>query len=78
MFTDEIRTLLRGDPFRSFAVHLTDGTVVNIHHHDSAWMLPSGGELQVEDAQGKVHLINTAQVAKLSYDAPQAASAPSA
>ncbi len=74
MLTDEMRSLLRAQPFRPFSVHITDGTVVNIHHHDYAWLLPSGGELHVEDAQGKVHLISTAQISKISYDASQTAS----
>lgn len=73
MFADEMRSLLRAESFRPFLVHLTDGTTVNIHHHDYAWLLPSGGELHVEDAGGRVHLINTSQIAKLSYDAPAAA-----
>jgi hypothetical protein len=50
---------------------------VNIHHHDYGWLLPSGGELHVEDSQGKVHLIDTTQISHLSYDAPQESPAPS-
>ena len=73
MLTDEMRSLMRAQPFRPFVVHLSDGTTVNIHHHDYAWLLPSGGELHVEDTQGKVHLINTSQISKLSYDAPKVA-----
>ena len=73
MLSDEIRSLLRSDPFRQFIVHLTDGTTVSVHHHDYAWLLPSGGELHLEDLEGKVHLINTAQISKVSYAAPEAA-----
>ena len=71
MWIDETRNRLRAEPFRAFTVHVPDGSQVNIHHHDYAWLLPSGGELHVEDSLGKVHLIATAQIFQLSYDAPQ-------
>ena len=71
MLIDELRNRLRVQPFRAFTVHVLDGTQVHIHHLDYAWLLPSGGELHVEDSQGKVHLIDTAQISQISYDAPQ-------
>ena len=71
MWIDEIRNRLRAEPFRAFTVHVSDGSQVNIHHHDYAWLLPCGGELHVEDSLGKVHLLATAQIFQLSYDAPQ-------
>lgn len=70
MLTNELRSLLRAEPFRIFTVHLTDGTTLSIHHHDYAWLLPSGGELHAEDQEGKVHLIDTAHISKLTYAAP--------
>ena len=56
-------------------MQVSDGSQVNIHHHDYAWLLPSGGELHVEDSPSKVHLIDTAQISQLSYDAPQESTA---
>ena len=56
-------------------MQVSDESQVNIHHHDYAWLLPSGGELHVEDSLGKVHLIDTAQISQLSYDAPQESTA---
>ena len=76
MLIEEIRNRLRAHPFRVFTVHVSDGSQVTIPHHDHAWLLPSGGELHVEDSHGKVHLIDTAQIAKLTYDAPQDAISP--
>lgn len=67
MLHEELRNRLRAQPFRAFTVHVTDGTAVHIHHHDYAWLLPSGGELHIEDSAGKVHLIDTAQIAQISY-----------
>ena len=68
MLIDEIRTLLRAQPFQPFFVHLTDGTILNIHHHDYAWLRPSGLALHLVDPQDKVHIINAAQIAKLSFE----------
>ena len=76
MLIEEIRNRLRAQPFRAFTVHVSDGTQANIHHHDYGWLLPSGGELHVEDSHGKVHLIDTAQISQLTYDAPQESPAP--
>ncbi len=76
MLIDEIRNRLDAQPFRAFTVHVSDGTPVNIHHHDYAWLLPSGGELHVEDSDGRVHLIDTAQIAQLRYAAPHESAAP--
>ena len=69
MITEEIRALLVAQPFRPFTVHLSDGKEVRIHHHDHAWLLPSGFQLIFESAEGKVHLINVAQISEITYEA---------
>jgi hypothetical protein len=66
MIADEIRTLMRSAPFRPFRVHLADGTDVLIHHHDYAWLEPSGTDFYVVDQDGLTHFINTEQVTKLT------------
>ena len=71
MLTEEIRSLLSAQPFHPFFVHLADGTAVNIHHHDYAWLTPGGVMLFVQEAGGRFHLINTAQITKFTFDAPQ-------
>ena len=69
MVAEEIRAVLHAQPFRPFTVHLSDGKEVCIHHHDYAWLLPSGFQLIFESAGGKVHLINVAQIAEITYEA---------
>lgn len=66
MIADEIRTAMRSTPFRPFRVHLADGTDVLIHHHDYAWLQPSGLEFYVEDLHGETHFIDTNRVTKLT------------
>jgi hypothetical protein len=70
MIADEIRASMRSSPFRPFRVHLADGTDVLIHHHDYAWLQPSGMEFYVEDQDGNTHIINTGQVTKLTRVRP--------
>ena len=69
MIAEEIRSLLQAQPFRPFTVHLTDGREVRIHHHDYAWLLPSGLQLIFESPEGKVHIINLTQISELTYEA---------
>ena len=68
MISEEIRSLLRNSPFRPFTVHLADGKELLIHHHDYAWLLPSGYQLIFEDPAGKVHLVTVAQISEITYD----------
>jgi hypothetical protein len=75
MLIEEIRALLRTQPFHPFYVHLSDGTAVHIHHHDYAWLMPSGAMLFAQEPSGKFHFIQTAQITKFTFDAPQATAA---
>ena len=76
MILDELRTLLRTMPFQPFSIFTGDGREVHVHHHDFAWVLPSGGQAFVEDTAGRVHIINISQITRLSYAAkPEPAAA---
>lgn len=68
MIASELRDLMNAQPFRPFTVHLTDGKEVNIHHHDYAWMLPSGFQLIYESPTGKVHIMNVPQISQVTYE----------
>ena len=65
MISDELQTRLRATPFKPFAVLTTSGARVHVHHHDYAWVLPSGGEFYVQDMEGKVHWIYTSHITEL-------------
>jgi hypothetical protein len=70
MIADELRTRLRASPFVPFSIVTGGGTKVHVHHHDYAWVLPTGGSLYVQDEHGKVHLIYLDQVAELVHEEP--------
>ena len=70
MIAEELRSRLRASPFKPFTVVTTGGSRVLVHHHDYAWVLPTGGELYVQDSNGKVHWIYTSHIAELTHDEP--------
>jgi hypothetical protein len=68
VIADELRARLRASPFKPFTVITAAGTRVHVHHHDYAWVLPTGGEFYVQDLEGKVHWIYTHQIAELVHE----------
>ncbi|HEX2837361.1 MAG TPA: hypothetical protein VHN77_04450 [Phycisphaerales bacterium] len=58
---EEIRSLVRAQPFLPFDVQLVDGRVVHVEHHDFI-SVPPGNRSQyviVYDKQGRFEVINT-------------------
>ena len=70
MIAEELRSRLRAMPFKPFSVVTTGGSRVLVHHHDYAWVLPTGGEFYVQDTTGKVHWIYTTHIVELTHDEP--------
>jgi hypothetical protein len=68
MIAAELRSRIRATPFKPFTVVKADGGRVRVHHHDYAWVLPTGSELYVQDTEGKVHLIYTSHITELIHD----------
>ncbi len=68
MITDELRTRMKAASFKPFTVMTASGSRIFVHHHDYAWLLPTGGEFYVQDQQGKVHLIYPHQITELVHD----------
>ena len=66
MITEELRALLRAQPFRPFSIFTGDGHEIIVHHHDYAWMLQSGLMVFVEQRDGRVDHINISQITRLS------------
>ena len=67
MILEELRSLLRAQPFRPFSIFTGDGQEIPVHHHDYAWVLRSGLQVHVESPQGRIDIINLSQVTRLSY-----------
>ena len=74
MIPDELRSLLRAQPFRPFSIFTGDGQEIMVHHHDYAWMLHSGLMIYVEQPNGRVDHINISHITRLSIQ-PSAVSA---
>ncbi len=70
MIAEELRTRLRAVPFKPFTVVTSSGMRVLVHHHDYAWVLPSGGEFYVQEPTGKVHTIYTIHIVELTHAEP--------
>lgn len=68
MIAEELRSRLRTTPFKPFTVVTTGGSQIQVHHHDYAWVLPSGSEFYVQDTAGRVHWIYTTHIAELQHD----------
>ena len=67
MLTDKLRELMKASPFIPFTVHVSDGSEVLVHHHDYAWLLPSGFQFFVETKEGRVRTINVSHITQVSY-----------
>jgi hypothetical protein len=68
MIADELRARLRAAPFIPFTVVTAGGAKVPVHHHDYAWVLPTGGSFYVQDEQGKVHRIYMEHIVELIHE----------
>lgn len=77
VISDELRTRLHATPFSPFTVVTASGERMIVHHHDYAWVLPSGGEFYVHDTEGKTHLIYTSQITDLIHEEQPERPAPS-
>ncbi len=74
MIADELRSMLRAQPFRPFSIFTADGQEIVVHHHDYAWMLHTGLMVFVEQRDGQVDHISISQITRLNYK-PQPESA---
>ena len=71
MVANDLRARMRAQPFEPFTVVLADGSQVPVHHHDYAWVVPTGGVFYVQDEQGTVHRIYTSHITSIIYLDPQ-------
>jgi hypothetical protein len=72
MFSEEIRPLLRQQPFVPFTVHLGDGGSHHVHHPDYASLSPLGNLLEVWEKDGVTwHWINVTQIKKITLNVPR-------
>ena len=65
MIFEELRSLLRAQPFRPFSIFTGDGQEILVHHHDYAWLVPSGFQIHVQSPDGRIDLISLSRITRL-------------
>lgn len=73
MRIEEMRNLLRTQPFRPFTMHLPEGRTVAVVHHDFALLSPDGRTLVAYDANGAMNIIDVMLVSSVEIGPPPAA-----
>lgn len=58
MQVEEIRTLLHGQPFVPFTVHLADGRAMRVEHPDFVATAPEGKSMIVYGADGSFAIVD--------------------
>ena len=67
MILEELRLLMRAQPFQPFSIFTGDGQEIAVQHHDYAWLTPSGFQIHVESPHGRINLITVSQITRVSY-----------
>jgi hypothetical protein len=65
MHREQIRELLRDQPFRSFTIHLPEGRQVNVVHHDFALLSPDGRTLLAYGPDSSFNMIDVMLIASI-------------
>jgi hypothetical protein len=66
--TNQIRSAMHAQPFRSFVVHLADGTSFSVRHPDFISVAVQGLDLVIHDDEG-MHLIDMSLVTRVHQPA---------
>jgi len=72
MRQEQVRELLRRQPFRPFLIHLPEGRAVEVWHHDFALLSPDGRVLIVFDRDSIATYIDLMLVASIQESPPAA------
>ena len=70
MSGDELRALLRAEPFQPFTVAMVGKTRVRITNPDWAKVSPDGQTLIAYDADRRFQIISVPHVASITFDPP--------
>lgn len=69
MTTDDIRKLLRAEPFRPFRLHLVTGRALSIPHPEFAFSPPNNKRVvYVSDHLGHVDVVNATIVVSMDFE----------
>jgi hypothetical protein len=67
---DQLRELLRSQPFRPFTIHLPEGRIVQIVHHDFALLSPDGRTLLAYGPDNSFNMIDVMLIACIQVGPP--------
>jgi hypothetical protein len=71
MRQEQIRDLIRRQPFQPFTIHLPEGRTVEVWHHDFAMQSPDGRVLVVFDRNGIADYIDIMLIASIRMHRPE-------
>jgi hypothetical protein len=72
MRIDEMRNLLRAQPFRPLTIHLPEGRTVQVVHHDFALLSPDGRTLLAYGPDNSFNMIDVMLIASVEVGPPPA------
>lgn len=75
MKADELRNLLKKQPFQPFVIHLPEGRQVRVAHHDFALLTPDGRTLVAYETDTSLNIIDVLLISSIQMG-PAPAGAP--
>jgi hypothetical protein len=69
MTIEQVRNLLKAQPFQPFVIHLADGRQVSVYHQDFLMPSPSGRTVIVYQPDDSFNIIDTLLVTDLEVKA---------
>jgi hypothetical protein len=70
MRQEQVRELLRAQPFRPFTIHLPEGRTVQVVHHDFALLSPDGRTLLAYGPDSSFNMIDVMLIASIHVGGP--------
>jgi hypothetical protein len=67
---EELRKLLRAQPYRPFTIHLPDGSQVPVVHHDFAVLSPDGRTLLAYGPDSSFNMIDVMLIGSIDVGPP--------
>jgi hypothetical protein len=71
MHREELRAVIKAQPFIPFTIHLPEGREVRIVHHDFALLAPDGRTLWAYHPDRSCDMIDVMLIASIHLDPPQ-------
>ena len=65
MTVDQLREMLRAQPFQKFAIHLTDGRSLPVEQPQFVAITPQGRTIGVANARGTIEIVDLLLVTSL-------------